>query len=368
LALARIACFGGAFSGSRDGFRRQLEWVRNQTTCLQLTPALAGNRRDHMRYTSFFALCLAFAVQTSSSFAESTKMMIATGVDPSFSAYYVAKSAGIFEKNGLDVQVNTGPSGSAMVAYVIQNQVQSAFGAEAAGIQNHNIDPNVVVAAEGVLMLKWYGLVARDYTSLDQLKGKKIGVARGSGSEVFWLALIDKLKLNPGDFKIVQVEAPEMVAALERHDIDAFTAWEPWLTRAVDSIQNTKLVQSNEGIMSPRVYIYLNRGWAEKNPAAAVAFMRSMVEATDLINKYPTKASAMVASFLKLDKELTEGLMKKLRFDVRLDDDSLANFVTIQEQLKGLGKLAKPIDFKQFIDSDYLKQVRPDSVNFTAAK
>ena len=248
-------------------------------------------------------------------------MTIATGFDPSFSAYYIAKSAGIFEKNGLDVQVNTGPSGSAMVAYVIQNQVQSAFGAEAAGIQNHNIDPNVIVAAEGALMLQWYGLVARDYDLLDQLKGKKIGVARGSGSEVFWLAMIEKLKLKASDYKIVQVEAPEMVAALERRDIDAFSAWEPWLTRAVGSVQNTKLILDNGGIMSPRVYIYLNRGWAEKNPAAAVSFMRSMVEATDLINKDPAKAATLVATFLKLDKDLTENLMRKLRFDVRLDQD-----------------------------------------------
>src|SRR5579872_1155158 len=88
-----------------------------------------------MRCTTFVALCVAAVLQASSSFADTTKMTIATGVDPSFSAYYVAKSAGIFEKNGLDVQVNTGPSGSAMVAYVIQNQVQSAFGAEAAGVQ-----------------------------------------------------------------------------------------------------------------------------------------------------------------------------------------------------------------------------------------
>jgi len=321
-----------------------------------------------MRCTSFVALCVAAVLQASSSFADTTKMTIATGVDPSFSAYYVAKSAGIFEKNGLDVQVNTGPSGSAMVAYVIQNQVQSAFGAEAAGVQNHNIDPNVVVAAEGALMLQWYGLVARDYTSLDQLKGKKIGVARGSASEVFWLAMIDKFKLNAADFKIVQVEAPEMVAALERHDIDAFSAWEPWLTRAVASIPNTKLLQTNEGVMSPRVYIYLNRGWAEKNPAAATSFMRSMVEATDFINKEPAKASTMVAAFLKLDKDLTESLMKKLQFDVRLDDKSMENFVTVQEQLKGLGKLAKPVDFKQFVDSDFLKKVRPDSVNLSILK
>jgi NitT/TauT family transport system substrate-binding protein len=370
LASARIVYSVGEFFGSHDGFRRQLELIaaRSNTHAASEHRHRPAKEELLMRYASILALCLVVVMQTSNSLAESTKMTIATGVDPSFSAYYVAKSAGIFEKNGLDVQVNTGPSGSAMVAYVIQNQVQSAFGAEAAGIQNHNIDPNVVVAAEGALMLQWYGLVARDYSSLDQLKGKKIGVARGSGSEVFWLAMIDKLKLNASDYKIVQVEAPEMVAALERHDIDAFSAWEPWLTRAVNSIQNTKLLLSNDGVMSPRVYIYLNRGWAEKNPAAAISFMRSMVEATDLINKDPARAATLVATFLKLDKDLTENLMRKLRFDVRLDDGSLENFVTIQEQLKGLGKLAKPVDLKQFIDPEFLKEVRPEAVKLTVSK
>ena len=32
-----------------------------------------------------------------------TKMTIATGVDPAFSQFYVAKEGGLFEKNGLDV-------------------------------------------------------------------------------------------------------------------------------------------------------------------------------------------------------------------------------------------------------------------------
>ena len=39
-------------------------------------------------------------VLTTSAHAQLTKMTIATGVDPGFGAFYVAKVAGIFEKNG----------------------------------------------------------------------------------------------------------------------------------------------------------------------------------------------------------------------------------------------------------------------------
>jgi ABC-type amino acid transport substrate-binding protein len=67
-------------------------------------------------------------------------------------------------------------------------------------------------------MLRWYGLVARDYTSLDRLKGKKIGVARGSASEVFWLAMIDKFKLNAA-LRRNRAARKRHQAARGRHDI-----------------------------------------------------------------------------------------------------------------------------------------------------
>ena len=123
-----------------------------------------------------------------------TKMTIATGVDPVFSAYYVAQQEGLFKKHGLDVRINTGPSGSAMVAFLVNGQIESAFGSEIAGVANHNLDPNVVVVAQATRLVRWIAVVGRNIETLDQLKGKKVGVARGSGGEVFWLAMIDKLK------------------------------------------------------------------------------------------------------------------------------------------------------------------------------
>ena len=296
--------------------------------------------------------------------AQPAKITIATGVDPSFSAYYVAKESGIFTKNGLEVQVNTGPSGSAMVALLIQNQVQSAFGAEQAGLLNHALDPNVVVAAEGAMLARWYGIVGKEIASMDALKGKRLGIARGSGSEVFWLAVVNKLKLDPKDYKIVQVEAPEMVAALERGDIDAYSAWEPWLTRGAAAVKGARLVTDNVGIIEGRVFIYVNKDWAVKNRAAAVSFMRSMVEATDVINTKRDQAAADVAKFLKLDLPLTKLLMDKLSFDVHLDQQSVGNFQIAEAQLKSIGRLPKPVSWNTLFYPDLLREVAPSKVNY----
>ena len=294
-----------------------------------------------------------------------TRMTIATGVDPVFSAYYVAQEAGLFKKHGLDVRINTGPSGSAMVSFLVNGQIESAFGSEIAGVANHNLDPNVVMVAQATRLVRWIAVVGRNIDTLDQLKGKKVGVARGSGGEVFWLAMLDKLKLNAADYTVVNVEAPEMVAALERGNIDAYAVWEPWVTRGLAAVKNTKVLRDQEGILEQGVYIYMNRGWIQKNPAPAEAFMRALVEATEIINKDRQRAARDVSAFLKsLDPPLVEQLMTKLRFEMVLDDFTINLFRLAESQLKQQNKLTKPLDYGAFVYPDLLRKVLPDKVNY----
>ena len=294
-----------------------------------------------------------------------TKMTIATGVDPVFSAYYVAQEEGLFKKHGLDVRINTGPSGSAMVSFLINGQIESAFGSEIAGISNHNLDPNVVVVAQAARLVRWIAVVGRNIDNLDGLKGKKVGIARGSGGEVFWLAMLAKLKLNAADYTVVNVEAPEMVAALERGNIDAYAVWEPWVTRGLAAVKNTKVLKDQEGILEQGVFIYMNLGWIKKNPAAAVSFMRALVEATEIINKDRKRAAKDVSDFLKsLDPPMVEQLMTKLTFDMELEESSISMLKLAESQLKQQGKLTKPIDYNTFVYPELLREVQPKKVNY----
>jgi ABC-type nitrate/sulfonate/bicarbonate transport system substrate-binding protein len=294
-----------------------------------------------------------------------TKMTIATGVDPVFSAYYVAQQEGLFKKHGLDVRITTGPSGSAMVAFLVNGQIESAFGSEIAGVSNHNLDPNVVVVAQATRLVRWIALVGRNIDSLEQLKGKKVGVARGSGGEVFWLAMLDKLRLNAADYTVVNVEAPEMVAALERGNIDAYAVWEPWVTRGLGAVKNTKVLRDQEGILEQGVYIYMNKGWIQKNPGPAESFLKALIDATEIINGDRKRAAKDVSDFLKnLDPPLVEQLMTKLRFEMVLDDFTINLFRLAEAQLKQQGKLTKPIDYNTFIYPELMRKILPAKVNY----
>src|SRR5258707_5106488 len=152
---------------------------------------------------SLLAAVAALIATTVGAQAQLTKMTIATGVDPAFSQFYVAKEGGLFEKNGLDVTINTGPSGSAMIPFLVNNQVQAAYGSDLAGVINHQVDPNIVAVADGTYLLKWLSVVGRNVADLEGLKGKKVGVAKGTGGEIFWRRLLERKNLKESDFKMV---------------------------------------------------------------------------------------------------------------------------------------------------------------------
>ena len=294
-----------------------------------------------------------------------TKMTIATGVDPAFSQFYVAKEAGLFAKNGLDVAINTGPSGSAMIPFLVNNQVQAAYGSDLAGVINHQVDNNIVAVADGTYLLKWLSVVGRNVADIEGLKGKKVGIAKGTGSEIFWRRVLEKRNLKLADYTMVDVEAPEMLAATERGDIDAFAVWEPWPTRTLMAVKGTKVLQTAEGIYNNINFVYMNRGWIEQNKATAEKFMLSLVEANDLIEKDRPNAAKMVAKFLKMPLELATELMPKVEFDMDWQARSIESIQVAEGQLADQKKLKAPLDYTKYVYMDLLKTVRPANIKVT---
>ncbi len=220
-----------------------------------------------------------------------------------------------------------------------------------------------MVVADGTELKRWMSIVgSAEVPDLPALKGKKIGVARGTGSETFWLAVIKAKGLDPADYRIVNVEAPEMVAALERGNIDAFAVWEPWPTRATGAIKGAKILLANEGIINVRNFVYMNRGWATKNPDASRRFVASLVEAADRIKADPAGSVAMVAKFLKQPPALVGELMPKVDYTMNLSGGTLANIAVAIDHLKGAGKLTKPVQPAEMVMPELMREVRPAAV------
>lgn len=290
-------------------------------------------------------------------------MTIATGVDPGFSHFYVATQTDILKNQGLDVNLKTGPSGGATIPLLIGDQSNASMAASFAGINNHLADPDIVAVAQVVAYDKWYGVVATSgIKTVQDLKGKRIGITKGTASETMWQALLKHFNLNYNEYSknIVYVEAPEMLAAIERGNIDAFVNWEPWMSRTVLGVPGTHILVTNEGILHDVGFIYMNRKWIEKNKETAIKFMKGMVETTAFINKKPEETKKIVGKYLNLPPKLMDELLPKLTFSTKLGKQALAQTKTVIGQLIAKGRLKKgEFDYSKWFYPDLLKAVNP---------
>lgn len=298
------------------------------------------------------------------------KMTIATGVDPGFSIFYVAKQGGFLERNGLDVDLRTGPSGGAMIPLLVSGDSNASMSAALAGINTHLRAPDVVAVAQTLRYDRWYGIVAKsDIQSLADLKGKKVAVTIGNASESYWYDALKANKLNPDNFKsaMVNVEAPEMVAAIERGNVQAFSAWEPWLSRTVLSVPNTHVLMDNLGEVQDVGFIYMNRKWIEANRATAARFMKAMKEANDFILAKPEEAKAIVGKMLNLPKPLLDSMWPKIAFTLVLSPDSFSMTKRHVEAGVAAGRI-KPgqFDYSRWFYPDLLRETNAHAVTLPA--
>jgi NitT/TauT family transport system substrate-binding protein len=223
----------------------------------------------------------------------------------------------------------------------------------------------VGAVADGTLLARWLSVVGKNMNGLDDLKGKRVGVAKGTGSEIFWAGVIKKFNLNPADYKIIDVEAPEMVAATERGDIDGFSAWEPWPTRTLQTVKGPKILVDAEGIYPNRTFVYMNRGWIEQNRDAAERFVKSLCEANDIVVKDRDAAAKMISKFLNMPLSLANELMPKVVQNMNWTDASLKTIQDAADLLIEQKKMKAPLDYTKYVYTDLLKKVRPEAVTIT---
>ena len=304
--------------------------------------------------------------------AKAAEFTMVTGVDPGFSIFYVGHLGGFTKKNGLDTELKTGPSGGASVPLLIGHQSNASMAAALAGINNHLVDNNICAVAQIVTLDRWYGIVASDeIKKIEDLKGQKIGVTIGTGSETLWQAVLDHYKLDYDAYNegVVNVEPPEMAAAIERGDIVAFANWEPWLSRATLAIPGTHILVDNKQVgLYDVVFIYMNRKYIDENRDKAKMFMKSMIDANNHIVNDAADTKNIVGEFLNLSPDLMNQLYPKLTYKVALDQQSFDKTKEVLQQMLNQGRLkdVDAFDFNKWFCADLLKEVDPDRVKLPA--
>jgi len=266
-----------------------------------------------------FALSL-FALAAATAHAQETKVAIAISGWTGFAPLTLAKEAGIFKKNGLDVSIKKIPQKDRHLA-IASGDVQCA----ATTVETWIVwNANGVATTQIFQLDKSYGadgmVVKSDVAKISDLKGKTVAASAPGTAPYFTLAwMLKKNGLSPKDVKIVNLEpqaaANAMIAGTG--GLDAAMTYEPYLSAVRAKPEAGKIIATTLDYPMVMDTFGCTPKFLAENAKAAKALADSYFEAVDMIKREPKKAFEIMGADVKQSGEAFEGSSKFLRWQDR---------------------------------------------------
>ena len=249
--------------------------------------------------------------------AQDTKVNIAISGWTGFAPLTLAKEAGIFKKNGLDVSIKKIPQKDRHLA-IASGDVQCAA---------TTVETWIVWNTNGIATTQLFkmdqgmgsdGIVARNtINKVADLKGKTVAASAPGTNPHFTLAwILKKNGLTLKDVNLVTLEpAPAANAFVAgTGNLDAAVTYEPYLSLVRDKPESGKLIA--DSLQYPMVFdtFGCTPKVIKENPKAAKALTESYFQALEMTSKEPQKAFTIMGADVKQTAEQFEKSQSKIKW------------------------------------------------------
>lgn len=123
----------------------------------------------------------------------------------------------------------------------------------------------------------------RNIQTVNDLKGGKVGLAKGTNSEYLWWLYSVFYQVMPGSVEIIDLPVSELGEALINGDVDAIVVWQPWTNRFMQ--QYSAQLEQVEGshVYSAKWLLVTTRKMVRDNPSYCQQVLKTYAEAIKLI-------------------------------------------------------------------------------------
>jgi NitT/TauT family transport system substrate-binding protein len=217
---------------------------------------------------------------------EKTNIKVGLLPIPDAATVYLARSKGYFKAEGLNVTPTILTNGSETISRVMSGGVDFAYSAYIPTVQAAAQGVKIRVVSDGYQgRSNLYPIITVPNSPIHnakQLSGKKIGVINAKGfPSLLTNAALKNAGVAPGDATLVEIQYPNMPAALENHSIDAAFMTEPYLSQSQQKFGARVIVDTMSGPTAdlPVGGYLASQKFAKQNPKTVAAFQRAMAKA-----------------------------------------------------------------------------------------
>jgi NitT/TauT family transport system substrate-binding protein len=270
-------------------------------------------------------------------------------------------------KYNLKVEERVFPKGIDIIPAIIAGEIDIAASAADAAIAGRASGAPVYVVAGfakgGARVVAQAGSSIR---AMKDLKGKKVGVARGGAQELLLMAELEKAGLSwsdkPGrDVLIVYMAFADLNQALAAKHIDAMCQSEPQSSQAINKKFGVEIIKPYGTPMGEpiRALVMTEKMYKEKRDIAERT-MLCFVEATTIFNKDMKLAEKYVR------ENMFKGQISSEDFRDAMDNADYTYDISVEHidittklmQKYGVGRMAKPPVASDWVKLDLLKKAK----------
>ncbi|MDM0014649.1 aliphatic sulfonate ABC transporter substrate-binding protein [Variovorax sp. J22P168] len=152
--------------------------------------------------------------------------------------------------------------------------------------------------------------------ALGDLKGRKIGVAKGSGGHYLLLAALDKAGVPLKEVEVAYLTPADGRAAFEKGAIDAWVTWDPFFA-AAQRQAGVRVLADGTGIASYQRYYLASTKFAQARPDVLRVIYAALDKAGKWVKRNPREAAELLAPVWGLDVATVEQANARRSYEVR---------------------------------------------------
>lgn len=219
---------------------------------------------------------------------------------------------------GIQVKWVEFPAGPQLLEGLNVGSVVFGESGEAPPIFAQAASPNLVYVANQPAAPNAEALIVQKNSpiqSIQDLKGKRVALNKGSNVHYLLLKLLEKNQLTLQDIQVVYLPPADARAAFEKGAVDAWVIWDPFFAAAEQQI-GARVLATGQNLVSNHQFYLADRKFTEQHPEVLKTVVQQLNQTTEWVKTHQDDAARLLEKPTALDFNILKTSISRMGFGV----------------------------------------------------